>query len=378
VRLVVAAALAVGLPLHSNPCKHARQWPHEVRSKSLPIAVHYPRGVSAASAEGVLATLERDWGVETTSLGFRAPLTGGRCGGDDDVDVFVWPGSDDYVDEVDDAGHAYMVIDPAGEGGGDELPTTLAHELNHMCQAADSWDQPAGLYEATSTFVESQVEPALGARAASVADFQAAPEWAPDHDDGYDSWFMYGAELYLEVLRDGFFDGRETAIADLWRGMHDGNWADAVRSAVAPATLDDTIARMAVWRWYVGPRDDGHHLANAAELDPPAYAGEAAPGTRHLTLGEVDALGTSYVAIDRGMAEVRVRGLRRGETVRMFALPGTAGADADELVVTRATATVDATDAARTLAIVVVPAAYDPDDPPAAADLRLAFTWSAH
>jgi hypothetical protein len=398
-RIVVAGTLtlltgtAAAIPADTDPCKHPRYWPHAVRSTTLPIEVHYPRAANAKRAFEVLAILERDWAIEVDQLGFRAPRTGGKCGSDDALDVFLWPGRPDgYTNAIDpidgtpeDDWTTYMVLDPDGEFGGEQLPSTLAHELNHMCQASDDWDESIALLEATSTFVEATIEPALGARVESVADFQAEPGWSIDHDDDYDSWFMYGAELYLEVLRDAYFDGDPAGIGDLWRRMRNSSddaapsWADAVAAAVAPATLDDTIVDLAVWRWYVGPHDDGHHLAGAAELPAPEPVGAAAPGTRKLALGRIDPLGTAYVSLSGGSATVRVHGLPRGLTVRMLAIPGTAGADADELIVRHGTAAIDASDAPRTLAVVVVPkGAYDPEDPPAAATLDLRLSWSAH
>jgi hypothetical protein len=394
----VIAALVAGcdgggtgaITLGTVPCAEPSWWPGSLRSASIPVELHTPAGFATARAGEILAIVERDWAIETGEMGFREPLRGGACGHDDAVDVFVWPGiSEAYVDSIaaidataQDDWTTYLVVDPDGTYGGDALPTTLAHELDHMCQAVDDWDEPIAILEATSTYVEAQIEPQLGARALTVADFQAHPGWSVDHDDGYETWFMYGAELYLEILRAARFDGHAAAIGDLWLGMrntgeaNEPDWADAVRAAVAPATFEDTLVDLAIWRWYTGAHADGRHLAGSADLPAPALAGTLTPSTRALSLDPIDPLATAYLSVPAGTATVHVAGLSPALTVRMLALPGTGGNDADELPVTDATATIDATAAPRTLAIVVLTSApYDPDTRPAAAALDLSITW---
>ena len=31
-------------------------------------------------------------------------------------------------------------------------------------------------------------------------DFQGNPDWSLDHDDGYETWYMYGAALWLHYI----------------------------------------------------------------------------------------------------------------------------------------------------------------------------------
>jgi hypothetical protein len=374
------------IPLDTLPCESPTWWPGSLSSPTIPLELHTPAGFDEARAADILAILERAWTIEIDDMRFREPLRGADCGRDDAIDVFLWPGQPEaYVDALapddttpQDDWFTYLVVDPDGEYGGAQLPATLAHELNHMSQAADDWNEPIGLMEATATYVEAQLEPALGARALTVADFQAHPEWSPDHDDGYETWFMYGASLYLEVLRAVRFDSHTAALGDLWlqmRNTADSNepdWADAVRLAIAPAPLDDTLVDLAIWRWYVASHADDRHLPGAADLPPPALAGTATSSTTTLPLGTLDALGSAYVDLPAGITTVTVTGLPPELSVRLLALPGTDGADADELPVTAATATLDSP-TPRTLVVIVVPLSYDPDTRPAPVALTLSL-----
>jgi len=368
-----------------DPCAAAGYWPHGVRSATLPIEVRFPDDVTDARARDVLALLEDDWEIEHGVLGFREPIAVPGCGDDDDaLDVFLWPGTDEaYVEglvPIDSTAHddwaTIIVIDPDGLYGGDELATTLAHELNHASQAADDWYEPIAVFEASATYVELAVVGDEDVRAVTFADFQAQPGWAFDHDDGYETWSMYGGALYLQVLAAIADD--EAVVGAIWEGMrntgpaNEPDWADAVAAVVAPRTLEDTFLELAIWRWYVGAHDDGAHLDDAAAIPEPAIAGAASPGVTRVPLGTIDPLGMAYVTLTGvGTATISVEGLGDELAARLLVLPGVAG-DADELTTT---VTLDGTP--RTLAIVVVPTVpYDPETAPAPAALTLALTWS--
>src|SRR5687768_9351057 len=126
-----------------------------------------------------------------------------------------------------------------------------------MSQAADDRNESIAVREATATDVETRIVPDSAVRDVTAADFQAAPEGAPDRDGRYETWFRYGAAHYLEALRPNYSDEHESFPGTLWARMRDRNWADAVRDAAQPATLEDTIVELAIWRWYTGANDDG-------------------------------------------------------------------------------------------------------------------------
>ena len=110
---------------------------------------------------------------------------------DDRFDVFLWRGQEEsFVDVLDsndatpdvDDWYSYLVVDPWGRYGGALLPLTIAHELNHACQASDDWFETWAVFEWTSTWIESLVDDELDWTFV-LQDFQLQPDWALDYYD---------------------------------------------------------------------------------------------------------------------------------------------------------------------------------------------------
>lgn len=298
-----------------EPCDYPQYWPFSLRSEKVPLRIHWRMPRDEESSRRALEILEYSWSYEVDEVGFVAPLTDeGTCGEDEALDVFTWRNAPyAYVNvwaENDatpwDDGYPYMVVDLWGEFGGDEMPATLAHEFNHMCQTAHDWSDTTFLYEATSTFMEDEVYDDHNSWWYLVFDFQGNPDWSIDHDDAYETWYMYGATLYLRYLRDRFFEGRPQFMADLWLGLrspweeNEPDYVDSLEALLAPfqVSFADTVVEFARWRWYVEARDDGLHLEEASELDdalPRVAATIQATGGTAVVRPMM--IGTSYIDI---------------------------------------------------------------------------------
>ena len=280
---LIDAAPLPPLPDDAEPCAQPTLWPDAVRSSRLPVIVHHRGDAEAAMADVVLALVEHAWDVEVGQLGFRPPpADDGTCGPDAALDVFLWRGKEEcYVDvlgEIDATPHddepPYLVVDPWGRFGGALLATTVAHELNHAFQAADDWDDLPIAYEMTAAFVEDEVHDADDGYLTQVIDFQAHPDWSIDRDDGYETWFMYGAALYLRYLRDRHFGGDARWIGGVWRAMRsplgsgEPDLEDALDELLAPrgTSFVASVPDFARWRYYTGARADGAHLEEAAAM----------------------------------------------------------------------------------------------------------------
>jgi hypothetical protein len=367
------------IPDTTVPCEHPEYWPHALQSARYPLTVHYRALAERSEAQRTLDLLETSWSVEVDQLGFRPPLPDGRrCGSDDRFDVFVWRGIDQcFVDVLadnlatpHDDQYAYMVVDPWGQYGGAILAATVAHELNHACQAADDWYDAPAIYEMTAVLMEEAVcDDDNGYRTAVAPDFQARPDWSIDRDDDYDTWFMYGGALYLMYLRDRHFAGSYAFAGQMWQLMRDGTYVDALDALLAPkgTRFVDTVAEFQRWRWYTGTRDDGRHLREAAMLP-------MVPVSRALSLSPAPMLlGSAYVEIE-GSAPLMV-GFTPGSSSAarrwvVQAVPGLDGSDGEVLALPARVAL--APDGKRTLILTPVPTgAYDPD---ARTDTRYAGT----
>lgn len=270
-----------------HPCRDGAAWPLRVESERLPLVVHHRRG-EGREAEAVLGFAETAWRVEVEELGFRAPLPdGGRCGPDERFDIFLWRGIEvSYVDVLApnpttpwDDWFAYMVVDPWGPYGGERLGVTVAHELNHACQAADDWFDSPMIFEATATFVEDLVFDEVDDYHGVLGDFQARPHWSLDRDDRYRTWFMYGASLYLHFLHERYYSTDPAFVGRLWRGLrnppgpNEPDFEDALDTMLRAdhgVSFADSVSEHAVWRWYTGARDDGRHFEEGAAFPPTA------------------------------------------------------------------------------------------------------------
>lgn len=382
------------------PCEEPRYWPFSIASAVVPMRVHYRVPADEAIATEIVAILEHVWAFQIDELGFDAPLSDhGSCGPDAALDVFTWRDAEDvYVDLWDDNprttwddGVPYMVVDPWGEFGGEELAVTLAHEFNHMCQAVHDWSDAAFVYEASATFIEDLVYDDHDSYLSILYDFQGHPDWSLDRDDGYETWYMYGAMLWLELLRERYFKGDARFIADLWRGLrspwddNEPDFADSVDDLLAEfgASYADSIVELARWRWYVGPRDDGRHFEEAGAFPDDALPKVAAtiPASGGSTIVRPMMLGTAYVDIvaDGPVEDVHVSiAAEPGDDVTWIvqALPGAvAGSDGETLTLPARVALVDGEGRrARTLAITALPGMGRDIDPDTRTDERFALT----
>jgi hypothetical protein len=373
------------------PCEHPEYWPLALQSPRFPFTIHFRAQSERAQAERVQGYLENSWHVEVEQLGFRPPLPdAARCGADERFDIFLWRGMEScYVDVLADNTatpwddqFAYLVVDPWGPYGGDILDATIAHEFNHACQAADDWYDAPAIYEMTAVLMEEAVyDDDNGFRTAVAPDFQSRPDWSIDRDDNYDTWFMYGASLYLMYLRDKYFEGGYSWAPQMWLGMREKNYVDALEPLLAAKGTHfiDTVTDFERWRWYTGANDDGHHLREASLLPAVTVSsGHRVNVAQTISLSPAPMLlGSTYIELERqstdpstvqvSFAPASTSSARRW---MVQAVPGLDGADG-EIISGTATLRFPASNK-RTLIITPVPTgAYDPD---ARTDTRYAGT----
>lgn len=308
------------IPEHARPCEQPGLWPYSIESLNQPIIIHYHAEGELAMAEEVLSYLDTSWTIETEGLGFRAPLDDrGQCGPDGRFDVFLWKGLNTcYADVVApnletpyDDYSSYMVVDPWGDYGGEILDSTLAHELNHACQASDDWWDSPIVFEMTSTLIEDAVFDDDNEYMGLLFDFQGRPNWSLDRNDNYRTWYMYGAVLYFLYVNDRFFDGDFSFASEMWLNMrnppgastdptlNEPDFEDALDDILwerAGIGFPDSVIEFARWRWYTGERDDGKHFeegamfpedALVASIPVPISSGTISPSPAPMMLGNV-------------------------------------------------------------------------------------------
>src|SRR6218665_1071326 len=376
-------------------------FPYSIRSKTHPVLVHFYKEVERETAEQVLAATEKGWDFHVKRLGMREPLTdGGDCGPDDAFDVFVWKGHRSCLVNVvssepstpwDDR-RGFMVVDPWGPYGGEELEETVVHEMAHASQAADDW------YEAPITFEMSAVftDQVFADRYIKtyLDDFQAHPDWALDYNDDYETWYMYGSALSLIYLKDRFYGGEPRFISDMWLKsrnppgadedptLNEPDFVDALDSLLtekANTTYVETVPEFSRWRWYTGDHTDDRHFRyfqnglenlRAAKLALAAQA-EAKPGDIAIPTETAPMmLGSNYIELSAGAGAPEVLQVSlsaptdAGRRFVVQAVPGlTPDSDGETLDLSTGPKEVRlAADGKRTLIVTVLPTgAYDPD-----------------
>jgi hypothetical protein len=306
-----------------------QQFPYSLRSAQGPVLVHYYKEAEREMALRVLAFAERGWDFHVRRLGMRpALLDQGDCGPDDAFDVFVWKGHRgclvDVVSGEDstawDDRRGFLIVDPWGPYGGDELEQTVVHEMAHASQATDDWYESPIIFEMSAVFADQLYADSY--TPTYLNDFQAHPDWALDRDDKYKSWYMYGASLYLLYLKDRFFEGDPRFVSRMWLDsrnppgaekdpkLNEPDFADALDAMLREkgSSYVGTVPEFSRWRWYTGDHVDDRHFRHfkggvehlrKARLALAARQ-EAAPGRIPITQNAPMMLGTSYIELVAG------------------------------------------------------------------------------
>ncbi len=382
------------IPKDTAPCKHPEYWPYSVASSNFPFLVHYRSQSELSAARQVIAYLDTAWERQIRQQGYTPPPSdAGMCGPDERFDVFIWKGVKTCkVDIISDlivtswGGRAsFMQLDPWGPYGGDMLAQTVAHEFNHATHAANDWYEIPIAFEMSASYVEQFYGPPVVDYA---KDFQAHPNWALLRNDNYETWYMYGAAIYLHFLRDYYFGGDDGFLPELWvlcrntpdLYMNKPHFVDGLNAILAGegATFLDSVVSFARWRYYSGERDDGRHFRREpASTAPLALLPEATLSIDQVTLRSLVhtiapapmLTGSAYLEIRRENADQTSFQLSlevpAAPSVRWVvqAVPGlTAGSDGEIVDLGSGSARVSFTkDGSRTLILTVLPLSdYDP------------------
>lgn len=375
-------------------------FPYSIRSTTLPVLVHYYKPAEEETARQALAFVEKGWAYHVNQIGMRPAITdGGECGPDDSFDVFIWKGHRSCLVNVlggnpatpwDDR-RGYMVLDPWGPYGGAELEETVVHEMAHASQAADDWYESPVTFEMSAVFTDQVY--ANRYIKTYFDDFQLHPDWALDRDDKYETWYMYGASMYLLYLKDRFYEGDARFVSRMWlesrnppgaeqdQKLNEPDFVDALEHMLqekAYVSYEDTVIEFSRWRWYTGEHVDtrhfrhllkGHENLMSTKL---ALAAQQQVQPGKITISENAPMmhGSSYIELSLGAdapKTVYVSLEAAGDTTRRFvvqAVPGlTADSDGEVLDLSAGPKLLEfAADQKRTLIVTILPTGpYDPD-----------------
>ncbi len=238
--------------------------------------IHYAiggfHGVNAADSNGdgtpdyvslMAETLEYVWRVEIDQMGFVAPIFDSGEGGDWRLDVYIQNVMDEgyagYVDTGDgyvgdnpntpekerNTSYGFMVLDndyaeiagdDSGETPSELLQVTVAHEFNHLVQAAyDDYDPHTWLYEATSTWMEDAVFDDVNDGVWYLDALTESPDTCLVTEGGIhssdDDNHWYATWLFLRSITEQY--GGDV-IRTIWENNRNLSGFDAIDAAVSP------------------------------------------------------------------------------------------------------------------------------------------------
>jgi hypothetical protein len=202
--------------------------------------IHYTEdGDNAADSDYVDAAaeiVEQVWQAEIEEMGWPAPPDDGSAGGDERFDMYLMElcgGEDDaygyaqpYGPDIDnpntpevetEANTSFLVVDndfndDCFEGGTGDLMTTVAHEFHHNIQFGyDGEDMSGWYYEATGTWMETQVAGDEQQATMYVSDAFQTPEGCFGSSD-----LAYGEYLFIQSLVDAY---GEQIVMELWQNI---------------------------------------------------------------------------------------------------------------------------------------------------------------
>jgi hypothetical protein len=268
---------------------------HSIRSSVYPLIIHYEDAGFATAAVDTLRYAEEQWDLQVLTMGHTAPLLdGGACGPDENIDIFLLVGAATAALAVApnpatfyDDWSTYMEIDPNIYN---IYPRELvvAHEFHHMVQSADD-DREINVAEGTAMLIEEVVNDDFNRYFIPLPSFASRPHLPVEFDDYYQTPFVYGKSQYFLFLRDRYFDGDASFVADFWRntrsqerGCSVGEYPcrrhpernepdfydaiDAILGAIGPYDHVDSIIEFSRWRWFVASQDDGNHFEEGGLL----------------------------------------------------------------------------------------------------------------
>ena len=278
------------IPKDKSPCSDPEYWPYSIASSKFPFIVHYCSESQQEKAVEIIGHLEKAWQRQIIEQKCEPPPSDtGLCGPDGRFDVYIRRGvslckvdlvSEKFVNKW--GGRAsYMEVDPWGNVGGEMLGGTVAHEFNHATHAANDWYDLPVEFEMTASYVDQFYGPP---DLRNIIDFQKHPDWELLRNDFYNTFYMYGALIYIHFLRDRYFGVDDSFVPRLWVDMRNTpklkenkpNFVDALNVAFARKGLNvkflDTVPEFARWRYYSSINDGKHFLDLNKDTRPTSLA----------------------------------------------------------------------------------------------------------
>lgn len=227
--------------------------------------------ISETTAQHFLDALEDGYDVEVDELGWEPPLQS------DDYLLLAYVADGNSMSAyttVEYCGSGFVPYMVAYDGSFQSLSwarTMAVHEFNHALQFGYGFAWEFWWWEATATYIESQVYPTANWWADSVRGYADNPQLAFNASDQQDAdifWHMYGMAIWAAYL-DEYVGGPELVLAtwDAADGER-GTYSFGMEEALEELDLDfDTVYTDFITKNVVMQYEDQRVLPNVDERD---------------------------------------------------------------------------------------------------------------
>jgi len=264
--------------LRPDPFSSLDLWPNRVESRVYPVTVRYQDDGDESDAIRVTRYLEQAWRANEEA-GLRAPFAYAPDGSNR-FTAFLWRDLEACLALSGarasgaswEAHESFLVLDIWSGCGGEHMDAVVAHELHQAVTLAyDPWEDPV-FRVASATWFQDLAFDEDNLYFDMLADFQARPEWAITHDDGFQSYYAYGASLFLMFLSERYYDDGARFLSAIWEASRGTRGSGSIYQPLASTTdnptwahgleltlpqgvsLADALTEFARWRWFVGER----------------------------------------------------------------------------------------------------------------------------
>jgi hypothetical protein len=257
-------------------------------SSTYPVRVHWTSSATEARADDVLGYAEYSWQRQVGATGFRAPLGddgGTYYGGSRDLDIYIGdaqgaggftaPEEDWPATARSDCTVWVMISEEITYS--QDLMSTVAHEFNHVLQAAHDCTEWLSFWENSATYMQDVTYDNVNDYIYFLPDFQQNPQLPFEYHSGGASAYQYGGMLVALTLDEAYGSGDGTTLRRIWEECEQNSYQsyepdffdaiDVVTREQGGGGLDEYQVALTVWRYLAGSRDDGAHFSEGGNWE---------------------------------------------------------------------------------------------------------------
>ena len=293
-------------------------------STTYAVRSHFTAASLQSRAAAILQYTEESLAIQIGNMGFRPPLGDFGEGGSVAFDIYVgnaegaggftapeaeWPDTPRT-----DCTTWVMISEEIPDGG--DLMSTVAHEINHVLQAAHDCAEWISFWENTATYIMDLTYESVNDYVYFLPHFQMYPHYPLDYWESGNG-YQYGAMLLPLTFDEALGHGDGVAVRQIWQASEQVDWEnnepdyfdaiDEVARAYGGTGLDGVQLLLTEWRYVTGNRDDGSHFSEGGDWSAICDDYCEAPDDQVYSLADLPVAATvTNPPYDHGSSYIRV------------------------------------------------------------------------